>query len=99
MQPFVLAKGRLRKTTINALLAASIAGLTACAALNGAEAAKGGGSFSAGTWRAATPSPSPVVRDHRGQPQTGPAPASNCKRGRCYPTYTDQSRIHDHRTR
>ena len=99
MQPFVLTEGRLRKTIINAVLAACAAGLMACAALNGAEAAKGGGSFSAARSGTATPSPSPVVVDHRGQPQTGPAPAPNCKRGRCYPTYTDQSRIHDHRTR
>jgi hypothetical protein len=103
MQPLALTKGRLRKTIINAALAAACAAvLVACAALNGAEAAKGGGSFSAGTWRAAAPSPSPVVRDHRGEPQTLP-PARICRNPRTcrqgWHSNNDQRQhVRDHRT-
>jgi hypothetical protein len=68
-----------------------------CATLNAAEAAKGG-SVKTATTGTAMPTPSPVVRDHRGQPQTLPAPAVKCTRGRCYPTKTDPTRVRDHRT-
>jgi hypothetical protein len=97
MESFALTKGRPRKTTINAVLAACAAGLMTCVALNGAEAAKGG-YVRAPTTGTAKPGPSPVVSDHRGQQQTLPPPRLICKRGRCHPTYTDQARTRDHRT-
>jgi hypothetical protein len=97
MQVFV-TRGGLRKSAVNAVLAATCAaGLMVCATLNAAEAK--GGYVRATTTGAATPIAS-SVRDHRGQPQTLP-PSRNkafaCKQGKCHRT-TDE-RLRDHRTR
>jgi len=99
MQAFVMTSGRPRKTTINAVLAASsAAGMMVFAALNEAEAAKGG-NLRAPTTGTAQPTPSPTVRDHRGQQQVHP-PGSGliCRRGRCWRPHEDATRVRDHRT-
>ena len=99
MQAFVLMRGRLRKAAINAVMAATCgAGLMVCATLNAAEAAKGG-YVRATTTGTATPIASPV-RDHRGQPQTLPAPRAGlvCKRGHCHRPADAIKRVRDHRT-
>jgi len=100
MQALVLTRGRLRKAAINAVMAAACgAGLMVCATLNAAEAAKGG-NFRAATTGTATPTPSPVVRDHRGQPKAVPPSRNNnwvCKRGQCH--RVSDERVRDHRTR
>ena len=79
-----------------ALAASCAAGMMIFATLNEAEAAKGG-NVRAPTTGTAQPTPSPVVRDHRGQPQVLP-PGYRCKRGRCGQTKHDETRIRDHRT-
>ena len=99
MQAFVMTSGRLKKTTINAVLAAScIAGLMIFAAINEAEAAKGG-NVRAPTTGTAQPTLSPVVRDHRGQQQVlPPGGGLVCKRGYCKRPDHDAARVRNHRT-
>jgi hypothetical protein len=99
MQAFVMTSSRPRKTTINAVLAASCAaGLMVFAALDEAEAAKAS-NIRAPTTGTAQPSPSPVVRDHRGQQQVlPPAGGLICRRGHCWRPNPDGAHVRDHRT-
>src|ERR1044072_6691364 len=99
MQALVTTRGRLRKTTITAVLTASCAaGLMVFAALNEAEAAKGG-NVRAPTTGTVHSTPSPVVRDHRGQQQVRP-PGSGviCRKGRCWRPLENAGRVRDHRS-
>jgi hypothetical protein len=86
-------KPRSTASILTAVAVASFASIALLAPIHQAIAAKGGNARAATTGTAA-PTPSPVARDHRGQPQTLPAQPYKCARQWCgHPGAT----VRDHR--
>ena len=96
-----MRRGQCKRVAIMAHLAAAYTvGLAAFAVVNKAEAAKGGLSRPPTTGKA-KPNPSPVVRDHRGEPKVLPAPPRGyyCRGHACSPPWNrlPKARVRDHR--